>query len=84
MRVKESKTSPRHLNFSKQLKKTTAMMLLLRVLFLDTPGHPKSACNTVTLANIPYMHITIRNLVHKGVMEEGNFLMDSHPFSHET
>ena len=36
--VTESKTSPRHLNFLKQLKKTTEMMPLLRVLFLDTPG----------------------------------------------
>ena len=43
MGVKESKTSPRHLNFLKQLKKTSDMMPLLRVLFLDTPGHPKSA-----------------------------------------
>ena len=38
-----TKTSPRHLNFLNQLKKTTEMMPLLRVLFLDTPGHPRSA-----------------------------------------
>ena len=43
MGVTESKTSPRHLNFLKQLKKTTEMMPLMRVLFLDTPGHPTSA-----------------------------------------
>ena len=43
MRVTESKTSPRHLNFTKQVKKTTEMMPLLRVLFLDTPGHPTCA-----------------------------------------
>ena len=43
MGVTESKTSPRHLNFTKQLKKTTEVMPLLRVLFLDTPGHPTSA-----------------------------------------
>ena len=42
MGVTGSKTSPRHLNFLKQLKKTTEMMRLLRVLFLDTPGHPTS------------------------------------------
>ena len=40
--VTESKTSPGHLNFLKQLKKTTEIMSLLRVLFLDTPGHPTS------------------------------------------
>ena len=31
------------LNFLRQLMKTTEMMPLLRVLFLDTPGHPTSA-----------------------------------------
>ena len=41
--VTESKTSPRHLNFLKQLKKTTEVLLLLRVLVLDTSGHPPSA-----------------------------------------
>ena len=30
-------------NFLKQLKKTTEMMPLLKVLLLDTPGHPTSA-----------------------------------------
>ena len=43
MGVTESKTSPRHLNFTKQLKKTTEVLPLLRVLFLDRPGHPVSA-----------------------------------------
>ena len=43
MGVTEFKTSPRHLNFLKQLKKKTEMMLLLRFLFLDTPGHLTSA-----------------------------------------
>ena len=38
MRVTESKTSPRHLNFLKQLKKTTEVLPLLRVLVLDTSG----------------------------------------------
>ena len=43
--VTESKTSPRHLNFLKQLKKTTdsEVLPLLRVLVLDTSGHPTSA-----------------------------------------
>ena len=43
MGVTESKTSPRHLNFLKQLKKTTEVLPLLRVLVLDTSGHPTSA-----------------------------------------
>ena len=43
MRVTESKPSPRHLNFLKQLKKTTEVLPLLRVLVLDTSGHPTSA-----------------------------------------
>ena len=34
--ITESKTSPRHLNFLKQLRKTTEMMHLLEVLDLDT------------------------------------------------
>ena len=43
MGVTESKTSPRHLNFLKQLKETTDLLPLLRVLVLDTSGHPTSA-----------------------------------------
>ena len=64
MGVIESKTSPRHLNIFRQLKKTTEVLPLLRVLFLDTPGHPTSTRNTETVANTPYyMHITISFLL---------------------
>ena len=43
--ITESKTSPRHLNFLKQLKKTTEVLPLLRVLVLDVglSGQPTSA-----------------------------------------
>ena len=54
-----------HLNFFRQLKKTTEVLPLLRVLFLDTPGHPMNAPqyrNSTTVAKTPYKHITIRNL----------------------
>ena len=43
--------------------------------------------NTVTLANIPYMHITIRNLgIASGLrfFHGRKILMDSHPHRHET
>ena len=98
MGVAESKTSPRHLTFLKQLKKTTEMMLLLRVLFLDTPGHPTSApqySNTNSSKYVPYMHITIINLGIASVLGfffssprgghgRRKILLDSHPYSHET
>ena len=43
MGVTESKSSPRHLNFTKQLKKTTEVLPLLIVLVLVISGHPTSA-----------------------------------------
>ena len=64
------------------------MMPLLRVLFLDTPGHPTSAPQkTETVANTPYMQITIRNLgIASSLCFQGRtgLLMDSHPYSYET
>ena len=39
MGVTESKTSPRHLKFLGQLKKTNEVLLLFRVFFLDTLVH---------------------------------------------
>ena len=93
MGVTESKTSPRPLNFLKQLKKTTEVLPLLRVLVLDTSGHPTSAPQYSS--NIPHMHIIIRNLgIDSGFhfflfkstrgQERTSLLMDSHPFSYET
>ena len=85
LRDTESKTSPRHLNFLKQLKKTTEVLSLLRVLVLDTSGHPTSAPQyTVTVTNIQhyahnnqkYMHITIRNL---GIASDLRFCLFSNP-----
>ena len=79
MGVTDSKTSPRHLNFTKQLKKTTEIMLLLRVLFLDTPGHPTSAPQYSNSTNIPYAHSNLKFghfsffQVQEGVKEEHNF-----------
>ena len=53
--VTESKTSPRHLNFLKQLKKTTEMMPLLRVLFFrystSAPQYSNSSKYTIYAHN---------------------------------
>ena len=44
--------------------------------------------NTVTVANIPHMHITIRSLgiafCPRGGHRKRKILMDSHPYSYET
>ena len=74
MWMTESKISPRHLNFLKQLKKTTEMMPLLSVLFLDTPGPPTSAPQYSNSSKY-----TANNnqkfgpRVHESVKEEHNF-----------
>ena len=55
------------------------------------PGTERVPRNTVTVANIPYMHITIRKLgmapglcFPRGGHGRRKILMDSHPYSYET
>ena len=86
MGVTESKTSPRHLHFLKQPKKTTEMMSLLRALFLDTPWeHTTSATQ---YSNSSKYIIYAHNNQKFGHRLRGHgriqILMDSHPYSHET
>ena len=42
-RIQNQKTSPKHLNFLKQLKKTTQMMPLLKVLVFRYIGAPNES-----------------------------------------
>ena len=91
MGVTEFKTSPRHLNFLKQLKKTIEMMSLLRVLFLDTPGHPTSApqysnsskYTTYAHYNQKFGHSFRPPFFYIFFLSHGrrNILMDSHPYT---
>ena len=83
MGVTESKTSPRHFNFFRQLKKTTEVLPLLRVLFLDTPGHPTSALQYSKVSKYTIYAHTNQKFGHslpppffflqEGVKEEHNF-----------
>ena len=52
--------------------------------FLDTSGHPTSAPQYITIANIQHMHITIRNLGKVSGLCFFFQVYDSHPYSHET
>ena len=83
----EAKTSPRHLNFLKQLNKTTEMLYPYISGFKIHQGTQWVPRNTVTEQ---IGHTTIRNL---GIASGPSFfffherkknLMDSHPYSHET
>ena len=90
----EAKTSlARHLNFLKQLNKTTEMLYPYISGCKIHQGTQRVPGNTLTEQ---IYHITIRNLgiasapsffffqVHKRVIEKEKILMDSHPYSHET
>ena len=89
MGVTESKTSPRHLNFLKQLKKTIEMMPLLRVLFLDTSGHPTSApqySNNSKYTIYAHKNHKVGHSMRPPFIFQGRrkILKDSHPNSDET
>ena len=88
----EAKTSPRHLNFLKQLNKTTEMLYPYISGFKIHQGTQWVPRNTVTEQ---IGHTTIRNLgissspsfffsSPRGGHGRRKFLMDSHPYSHET
>ena len=90
MGVTESKTSPRHLNYLKQLKKTTEMMSLLSFSFQKHQGTQRVPRNTLNSSKYTtYIHITIRSLgIASGLRfffhGRRQILMDSHPYSYET
>ena len=81
----EAKTSPRHLNFLKQLKKTTEMLYPYISGFKIHQGTQWVPRNTVTEQ---IGHTTIRKFGHSLRPQffhgRRTILMDSHPYSHET
>ena len=60
--MQNRKKSLRHLNFLKQVKKTTDMYSIESFSFSIHKGTQRVPRNTVKRANIPHMHITIINL----------------------